>query len=104
MARAMPPLLVVYVHVQSLWLFSQLCPDADCMLPQCDMPLLVHGEVTDPAIDFFDREAVFIERVLEPLLQRQPDLRVCMEHITTKQVGCSAFEPVPVSPKACEDR
>ena len=50
------------------------------------MPLLVHGEVTDPSIDFFDREAVFIERVLDPLLQRHPGLRVCMEHITTSQV------------------
>ena len=51
------------------------------------MPLLVHGEVTDPSIDFFDREAVFIERVLDPLVQQHPGLRVCMEHITTSQVS-----------------
>lgn len=49
------------------------------------MPLLVHGEVTDPEIDIFDREAVFIEQVLEPLRQRFPGLRVVFEHITTAQ-------------------
>ena len=47
------------------------------------MPLLLHGEVTDPAIDIFDREAVFIERQLIPLLQRHPGLKVVLEHITT---------------------
>ena len=47
------------------------------------LPLLVHGEVTDSHIDLFDREAVFIERVLKPLLHRFPDLRVVFEHITT---------------------
>jgi len=47
------------------------------------MPLLVHGEVTDPEVDVFDREAVFIERVLEPLRRRFPALRVVFEHITT---------------------
>jgi dihydroorotase len=47
------------------------------------MPLLLHGEVTDPAIDIFDREAVFIERQLQPLLARHPGLKVVLEHITT---------------------
>jgi dihydroorotase len=47
------------------------------------MPLLIHGEVTDPAIDIFDREAVFIERVLDPLRRRLPELRVVLEHVTT---------------------
>lgn len=47
------------------------------------LPLLVHGEVTDPAIDLFDREKVFIDTVLAPLLARFPLLRVVMEHITT---------------------
>lgn len=47
------------------------------------MPLLVHGEVTDPDIDIFDREAVFIERVLNPLLRHFPALKVVLEHITT---------------------
>ena len=49
------------------------------------MPLLVHGEVTDPDIDIFDREKVFIDRTLEPTLQRFPDLKVVFEHITTKE-------------------
>ncbi|MEE3069543.1 MAG: dihydroorotase [Pseudomonadota bacterium] len=47
-------------------------------------PLCVHGEVTDPAVDIFDREAVFIDRVLDPIRKATPDLRVIMEHITTK--------------------
>jgi dihydroorotase len=54
------------------------------MLQHCGMPLLVHGEVTDPAVDVFDREAVFIERVLQPLLSDMPALRVVLEHITTR--------------------
>ena len=49
------------------------------------MPLCVHGEVTSAEIDIFDREAVFIERVLQPLVERLPDLRVIFEHITTRQ-------------------
>jgi dihydroorotase len=47
------------------------------------LPLCVHGEVTDPDIDIFDREAVFIDRVLEPLRRATPGLRVVLEHITT---------------------
>ncbi|MBT3765289.1 MAG: dihydroorotase [Rhodospirillales bacterium] len=47
------------------------------------MPLLVHGEVTDPEVDIFDREAVFIDRVLTPLLADFPGLKVVLEHITT---------------------
>jgi dihydroorotase len=49
------------------------------------LPLLVHGESTDPEVDVFDREAVFIDRVLEPLLQRFPKLKLVLEHTTTKQ-------------------
>ena len=49
----------------------------------CGMPLLMHGEVTDAAVDVFDREAVFIARVLQPLLRDLPDLRVVFEHIST---------------------
>ena len=49
------------------------------------LPLLVHGEVTDPEVDVFDREAVFIEEVLGPLLVRFPGLRVVLEHITTRE-------------------
>lgn len=56
-------------------------------MAECGMPLLVHGEVTDPEVDVFDREAVFIDRVLAPLLQRLPGLRVVFEHITTRQAA-----------------
>ena len=48
------------------------------------VPLLMHGEVTDPSVDVFDREAVFIERQLAPLLQDFPALRVVLEHVTTR--------------------
>ena len=51
------------------------------------LPLLVHGEVTDPQVDVFDRENVFIDKVLQPLLQRFPDLKVVFEHITTKDAA-----------------
>lgn len=56
-------------------------------MAELGVPLLVHGEVTDPAIDIFDREAVFIERVFEPLIRRLPSLRVIFEHITTKDAA-----------------
>lgn len=49
------------------------------------MPLCVHGEVTDAQVDIFDREAVFIDRVLDPLRRRIPELRIVMEHVTTRQ-------------------
>ena len=49
--------------------------------------LLVHGEVTDPAIDIFDREAVFIEQVMQPLRRDFPELKVVFEHITTKEAA-----------------
>ncbi len=51
------------------------------------MPLLLHGEVTDPAVDVFDREKAFIETVLRPLLRRFPGLRVVLEHITTSEAA-----------------
>jgi len=54
-------------------------------MQRCGMPLLVHGEATDPAVDVFDREAVFIERVLQPLLRDLPQLRTVFEHITTRE-------------------
>ena len=47
------------------------------------LPLLVHGEVTDPEVDVFDREKVFVETVLVPLVQRFPGLKIVVEHITT---------------------
>lgn len=53
-------------------------------MAEIGMPLLVHGEVTDPQIDIFDREKVFIDRVLAPLREELPTLKVVMEHITTR--------------------
>ncbi len=52
-------------------------------MAEIGLPLCVHGEVTDPQIDIFDREAVFIDRVLDPIRRATPGLRVVMEHITT---------------------
>lgn len=54
-------------------------------MAEIGLPLLVHGEVTDSEIDIFDREAVFIERVLIPLRKRVPELRIVMEHVTTEE-------------------
>jgi dihydroorotase len=51
------------------------------------MPLLVHGEVTDPAVDIFDRERVFLERILTPLAERFPQLKIVVEHITTREAA-----------------
>ncbi len=51
------------------------------------IPLLLHGEVTDPAVDIFDREAVFIEQILDPLRQRLPGLPIVLEHITTQEAA-----------------
>jgi dihydroorotase len=51
------------------------------------VPLLVHGEVTDPAVDIFDRERVFVERVLEPLVARFTKLKIVVEHMTTREAA-----------------
>jgi len=58
-----------------------------------DLPLLVHGEVTDPAIDMFDREKVFIDRVMTPLRRDFPALKVVFEHITTKDAADYVRDP-----------
>ncbi|KAL3618114.1 Dihydroorotate dehydrogenase (fumarate) [Castilleja foliolosa] len=63
-------------------LFGKCLPVLEEMVQQ-NMPLLVHGEVTSPEIDIFDREKVFIDTVLIPLIQKLPHLKVVMEHITT---------------------
>jgi dihydroorotase len=60
------------------------CATTLARMEMLGLPLLVHGEVTDPAVDIFDREAVFIETVLAPLLKDFPALKVVLEHITTK--------------------
>jgi dihydroorotase len=56
-------------------------------MAELGVPLLIHGEVTDAHVDIFDREAVFIERVLKPLLEQLPALRVVFEHITTREAA-----------------
>jgi dihydroorotase len=53
-------------------------------MQEVDMPLLIHGEVTDHHVDIFDREAVFIDTILKPLVANYPNLKVVLEHITTK--------------------
>ena len=64
--------------------YDRVAPVLDCMA-RLGMPLLIHGEVTDPEVDVFDREAVFIDRVLDPLRRRLPDLRIVLEHVTTEE-------------------
>ncbi len=56
-------------------------------MQKAGLPLLIHGEVTDPQVDVFDREKVFIEQVLQPLTQRFPELKIVFEHITTKDAA-----------------
>jgi dihydroorotase len=59
------------------------CAATLARMEKLGVPLLVHGEVTDPAVDIFDREAVFIDTVLQPLLRDFPALKVVLEHVTT---------------------
>jgi len=61
------------------------CTETLEAMAEYNVPLLVHGEVTDAAVDTFDREAVFVETILDPLLHQLPTLRVVLEHITTSQ-------------------
>ncbi|MGR3378559.1 dihydroorotase [Salipiger abyssi] len=63
--------------------FDKVRPVLETMADR-GIPLCVHGEVVDPEVDIFDREAVFIDRVLDPIRRSTPGLRVVMEHITTK--------------------
>jgi dihydroorotase len=67
-------------------------------MEEADIPLLVHGEVTDTAVDVFDREKVFIDRYLAPIVDRFPGLRVVLEHITTRDAVAFVREaPVNVA-------
>ncbi len=52
-----------------------------------NLPLLVHGEVTDASVDIFDREKVFIEKILAPVIKQHPELKIVMEHITTRDAA-----------------
>jgi dihydroorotase len=63
------------------------CDATLARMEKLGLPLLVHGEATDPAVDVFDREAVFIDTVMLPLLKKFPGLRVVFEHITTKDAA-----------------
>jgi dihydroorotase len=63
------------------------CLNALNALEETGIPLLVHAEVTDPKVDIFDREAVFLEEILRPALDRHPKLKVVVEHITTRQAA-----------------
>ena len=71
------------------------CHTVFAAMEKHDLPLLLHGEVTDQDIDVFDREDVFIDRHLTPLMQRFPGLRMVLEHITTR----TAAEFVRAAPK-----
>jgi dihydroorotase len=66
-------------------------PVLEAMAEQ-NLPLLVHGEVTDADVDIFDREVIFIEKILSPLLDYIPELRVVFEHITTKDAVDFVYE------------
>ena len=56
-------------------------------MEELGLPLLIHGESTDPAVDVFDREKVFIEEVLGPVVERFSNLKVVLEHITTREAA-----------------
>lgn len=66
--------------------FDKVAPVLERMA-EIGLPLCTHGEVTDPTVDIFDREAVFIERVMDPIRTRHAGLKVVMEHITTSQAA-----------------
>ncbi len=65
----------------------RLCDAALDEMQKAGLPLLIHGEVVTPEIDVFDREKVFIERILQPLTLRFPELKIVFEHITTKDAA-----------------
>ena len=64
--------------------FKNISPVLEAM-EKNDIPLLVHGEISDSEIDVFDREKYFLENILNPLIKQFPNLRITMEHITTKE-------------------
>ena len=92
-------------HADGVWVAAKLYPagattnsasgvtnitnlrPALALMEKIGMPLLVHGEVTDPAIDIFDREAMFIDRILTGLIADFPVLKIVFEHITTRQAA-----------------
>jgi dihydroorotase len=64
-------------------------------MQETGMPLLVHGEVTDSSVDIFDRERVFLERVLAPLAVKYPRLKIVVEHITTREAAKFVLDAPP---------
>jgi dihydroorotase len=71
--------------------FRKISPVLERM-QKIGMPLLVHGEVTDPAVDIFDREAVFIDKIMKPLRRSFPALKIVFEHITTEEAASYVAE------------
>ncbi|MGE5537307.1 MAG: dihydroorotase [Gemmatimonas sp.] len=69
--------------------------DVLARMEEIGMPLCIHGEVTDRDVDIFDREAVFIDRILAPLRNRHPALKIVFEHITTKEAAEYVAEADP---------
>jgi len=63
------------------------CHDTLVAMAEYGLPLLIHGEITAPEVDIFDREAAFLEQRLTPLLEQHPNLRVVLEHITTRRAA-----------------
>ena len=109
-------------HAEGVWLAAKLYPagattnsdsgvtDVRNIMPALErmqdigMVLCVHGEVTSPDVDVFDREAVFIDRILEPLVRALPGLKVVLEHVTTRDAvqfveGASANVAATVTPQ-----
>jgi len=72
------------------------CEAVLAAMQEAGVPLLVHGEVTDPEVDIFDREKVFLERTMAPLVQRFPRLRFVLEHLTTRE-GVAFVERAPAN-------
>jgi dihydroorotase len=76
--------------------------DLDLVIPTLEamseygLPLLVHGEVTDPGVDIFDRERIFIDQVLAPLVERVPGLRLVFEHVTTAEAVAWVLQASPL--------
>jgi dihydroorotase len=108
-----PPAEIVRGFEEGVWAAAKLYPahattnsaagvtDVGTLAPalgamqRIGMPLLVHGEVTDPEVDVFDREAAFIERVLAPLVRDFPALKIVFEHITTAEAAAFVADAGP---------
>jgi len=71
------------------------CGEALAAMEECGLPLLVHGEVTFPDADIFDRERIFIDQVLDPMMSKFAALRIVLEHITTREAVRFVFRAPP---------